>query len=213
MKKRIPIAIAAALTACGAVATTSNDSAESAPQKSAKAKQPPRVGFESFDKGGMAGCFDPKLSGYARAAAERIGGVPCKTSTSAQSSGAPSAGGESWLGKYAGDGDGGTTEFTVTSGGGIGRYFVDGVLVGENGCTGELSGQAVASDNRLTLTVPIPGERRQCQMTFTRQGRNVAVREGDNCSHFHGMSCGFTGSAQKVSSADPLEPSLEDDLD
>ena len=68
MQKRVPIAVAAILTACGAVATTS---AESAPQKSAKPKQ---------SVGGAAGCFDPNLKGYARAVAEQIGGVPCARS-------------------------------------------------------------------------------------------------------------------------------------
>lgn len=43
--RAFPVAIATALAACGAVATTSNDAAESAAQKSAKAKpQPPSVG-------------------------------------------------------------------------------------------------------------------------------------------------------------------------
>ncbi len=41
MKNRVPMAIAAVLTACGAVATTSNDSADSAPQKNASAKMQP----------------------------------------------------------------------------------------------------------------------------------------------------------------------------
>jgi hypothetical protein len=195
MKKRVPIAIAAVLTACGAVATNSNE-AESAPQKSAKAKQPPSAGFPRYEQGGMAGCFDPKLSGYARAAAEHIGGLPCNTPTSAEQ-----GEGDSWIGKYAGRGDGGATQFTVTAGGGAGRYSVAGELIGEGGCSGELSGTGTASGNHLTLIAPIPGERRQCQMVFTRQGKTIAVQEGDNCSYFHGMSCEFSGSVTRRGSS------------
>jgi hypothetical protein len=80
MRNGISIGLAAMLMACG-VAATSNGAAESATQKARpRARpqpQPQRPLVERFDEGGMAGCFDPNLSGFARAAAERIGGVPC----------------------------------------------------------------------------------------------------------------------------------------
>jgi hypothetical protein len=182
MKKRVPIAIAAVLTACGAVATTSNDSAESAPQKRTKAKPQPRVGVESFDRGGMAGCFDPKLSGYARAAAERIGGVPCKTATSADQSGV-----DPWAGQYTG-----TAEMKIARAG-PGRYSVY-IDAGGPGCGGEIEGPATASGDRLTLAVksPQPGYQ-QCRIMFDRAGSTLQASTSGDCYLFTGGDCSFDG--------------------
>lgn len=195
MKKRVPIAIAAVLTACGAVTTTSNDAAESAPQKSAKPRQQPRVGFERFDRGGMAGCFDPKLSGYARAAAERIGGVPCKTP-----SGADQGGGDPWAGQYSG-----TAEMKITRAG-PGRYSVY-IDSGGPGCGGEIEGGATASGNRLTLSVnpPQPGYQ-QCRVMFDRTGSTLQASTSGDCSLFHGGACGFAGPYRRTQSASAPAP-------
>ena len=59
--RAFPVAVAAALAACGAVATTSNDSAESAPQKSATAKPQPPASSPPR-QGGMTG--DPWSGQY-----------------------------------------------------------------------------------------------------------------------------------------------------
>ena len=207
MKKRIPLAIAAVLTACGAVATTSNDSAESAPQKSAKAKHQPRVGFERFDKGGMAGCFDPKLSGYARAAAERIGGVPCKQE--ARSTPAAAKGADPFAGRWSADFDGGGGNVTI-----IRRsptessYWIEMDVANEQGCAGELSGEGTARSNRLTLRVPVPDDSNQCVVDFTRQGGRLSIK-ADYCHHFSGMSCGFTGTASFTDATETLEPPMD----
>jgi hypothetical protein len=90
MRNGTLIGLAAALAACGAASTVTNNTVE-AQQLRTKQKQgqaprrQPRSdplqrerelnGFQ--ESGGMAGCFDPRLRGYPRAAAERIGGRPC----------------------------------------------------------------------------------------------------------------------------------------
>jgi hypothetical protein len=79
MKKGLSLGLSALLMACGVAAT--NDTAESATQRARPKARPQRPVLDDmrFDQGGMAGCFDPNLSGYARRAAEEIGGVPCET--------------------------------------------------------------------------------------------------------------------------------------
>lgn len=157
MRKVTFVGMAAILGACGGVATSSNNSAESAAQGGAKAAPQARSG----------------------------------------------AGGDSWVGDYAGDGDGGGTQFAVRAGRVTGTYAVTGELVGDGeaqGCAGEISGNATAAGSRLTLVVPIPEDSMQCRVTFTRQGTRVQVEE-ENCSYFHGMSCGFSGNVSRRRSA------------
>jgi hypothetical protein len=204
MKKRVPIVIAAVLTACGAVATTSNNSAESAPQKGAKAKQPPSAGFPRYEQGGMAGCFDPRLSGYARAAAERIGGVPCAASRTT-GGGAGGASG-SWAGDYEGRGDGGSLSMRLDNAQTPGRYYASLEIVGEGGCSGELSAQGTALGDRMTLTQRVPDSADICRVNLTRSGQTISIRER-GCTYFHGMSCGFSGSATRRGSAAASTPS------
>jgi hypothetical protein len=188
MKKRVPVAIAAVLTACGAVVTTSNDSAESAPQKSSKAKQPV-LNYPSYDRGGMAGCFDPKLSGYARVAAERIGGVPCKTNSAA-----PQNDNDPYAGRWRGSG-----ELTITAAG-SGRYKVY-LETGAPGCGGEIKGWAVASSSRLMLSVtpPQPGYQ-ACTVAFGRKGPSLEATEYGDCHLFYGGECSFGGDYSRLSS-------------
>lgn len=99
--KVFSLGLAAALMACGA-APVINDAAESATQRTRPKARPqrPEIGPPRFDQGGMAGCFDPNLSGYARAAAERIGGVPCDTPRRTIPSGAASSGATSIIGAW-----------------------------------------------------------------------------------------------------------------
>lgn len=197
MKKRVPIAIAAALTACGAVATTSNDSAESAPQKSAKAKPQPRIGVERFDQGGMVGCFDPNLSGYARVAAERIGGVPCGQSPAGAS-------GDDWPGEYSGDTDGGSGNVSIKSAGG-GAYRVEVATVNsETGCGGSISGAGTVTGNRLSFsdTLSLEGYGKAvCTMRLTRQGNRLNVSGEGDCHLWSGKSCSLMGSMTRRGAA------------
>lgn len=194
MQKRVPIAIAAVLTACGAVATTSNDTAESAPQKTAKAKQP-SAGFPRYEQGGMAGCFNPNLSGQARVAAERIGGVPCNQSSASDANG---AGGDPWVGSYTGDFDGGGGEVAISRASG-GRYNVE-ASVGGPGCSGSISGVGTASGNRLSFSDKMTvGEQGSaiCTMTLAREGNRLSVSGAGECHFWSGMSCGMNGTVTR----------------
>ncbi len=83
MQKSIPIGFALILTACGSTVATIGNTAEAATQKQRRSAPRPQrdVGFRDFDdNAGMAGCFDPRLSGYPRRAAIAAGGHPCATS-------------------------------------------------------------------------------------------------------------------------------------
>lgn len=84
MQKSIPIGIALILAACGAAVTTDNTA--EARQKNTRRNTPQRdVGFPNFDdNAGMAGCFDPNLTGYQRRAAIAAGGRPCATPRSSR---------------------------------------------------------------------------------------------------------------------------------
>lgn len=195
MQKRVPIMIAAVLTACGAVATTSNDSAESAPQKGAKAKQTPQVGPNRYDQGGMAGCFDPRLSGQARTAAERIGGVPCERSATAESG----AGGGDWVGEYRGpfDGANGVVTISRTSAG----LSAEVAMFSDHGCGGSVSAPARVELDRLTL-IKSGDEGPQCRIVMTRSGDHLDVSES-GCTYFHGRSCEFNGRVMRVRATSP----------
>jgi len=204
MQRSLPVSVAILLAACGAATTTSNDAAESATQSSGKAKQQPRIGFENFDRGGMAGCFDPNLSGYARQQAERIGGQPCGLSAS----GAKGAEGQSdtdYAGHWSGQFDGGQGTVTIMRrSAGANDYEVNVTVAGNSGCSGEVSGSGRVSAGRLVLTEASEPDR-ICRVSFTRRGNSLAVSE-DGCMAFHGMSCGFSGNARFVHGTDSLEP-------
>lgn len=192
MKKRVPLAVAAALTACGAVATTSNDAAESAPQgKSKAAQKQPQIGFPDSSRGGMAGCFDPSLSGYARTQAERIGGVPCE-----QEAGETETGGASWVGEYRGPVDGATGVVTITRAGG--GLSAEAVMFSDHGCGGSVSGPVTMQAGRLVLTkTPSEAEAPQCRIVMTREGSSLTVQE-NRCTYYHGRSCEFNGRLTRV---------------
>jgi hypothetical protein len=186
MQRSLPVSVAILLAACGVAATTSNDAAESATQKSGKAKQRARVGFESFDRGGMAGCFDPNLSGHARAAAERIGGVPC-----AEAPATTAAGSDSWIGEYEGPAvEGMTAGVSIRRGVAPNRYQVR-VEVGGPGCGGQVEGMGIAANNRMTVIVPVSEGSGQCRVQLDRNGSTLSMDESDDCLGMHGAQCRF----------------------
>ena len=197
MQRSIPVSFAILLAACGVAATTSNDAAESATQKSrGKAKQQPRIGFESFDRGGMAGCFDPRLSGYARAAAERIGGVPCETGAAGNN-----AGGDPWVGEYEGPADEGMRgTVSIARGSAANRYRVE-VGVAGPGCGGGVDGTGTVANNRMSLSVRVPDEPEQCQIFLDRNGSSLNVTEAGGCLYFHGAQCRFDARVSRTRSA------------
>ena len=190
MQKSVLVLAAAALAACGAAVTSSNDAAQSATQKNRPNAPPPGgVGFQNFDEGGMAGCFDPNLTGYPRAAAERAGGVPCQGGKS----GVSTSSSDPWLGTYMARVEGGTATMSIANGGAPSRYRVGFEVTTPSGCSGEVDGVAVASGNRLSLIVPVPDSGSQCRIDINRNGARVAAQESD-CFYFHGAQCEFSGS-------------------
>ena len=198
MQRSLPITIAVLLAACGAAVTSTNDAAESATQKNRR-NAPPRggIGFQNYDQGGMAGCFDPNLSGYPRAAAERAGGVPCDQT---QSNAAGAQAGDGWAGHYAGQFDGGRGEFTITGPRRVGFAYDVRMSVAGGGCSGEANGSGDARGNVLTFAIPTGNQVEGaglCQITLRRNGNVVRVSE-DGCMELHGMSCEFSGSATRL---------------
>jgi hypothetical protein len=196
MQRSLPVSVAILLAACGVAATTSNDAAESATQSSGKAKQRQRVGFESFDRGGMAGCFDPNLSGYARQAAERIGGVPC-----AEAPATSATGSDPWIGEYEGPAaEGMTGHVSIAAGTAPNRYRL-GIDVTGPGCSGSINGTGIATNNRMSLTERAPGQAEQCRISLVRNGSTIVVGEIEGCLYFHGAQCSFDARVTRQSSA------------
>ncbi len=194
MQTSLPISVAVLLAACGVAATSSNDMAD-AQARGGKQKQRPSIGFENFEQGGMAGCFDPKLSGYARQAAERAGGRPCGDAPAASPAGA-----DSWIGEYEGPFDGATGHVSIARAGS--GLTVEVSMFSDHGCGGSASGRGAVQGNRLTLTMP-PQESGQCRIVMTRQGSGFAVQE-DSCTYYHGRSCEFTGSVTRQGQRAPV---------
>jgi hypothetical protein len=206
MQKSIPIGIFLGLAACGAAVTTSNNSAEAVTQGQRRNAPPRDVGFENFSDrpGGMAGCFDPRLSGYPRRAAEAAGGRPCGEGERGGQSVAGQSG-DGWSGNYSGRFDGGRGTVEISS---LGRssYLVEVSTVGQGtGCSGGASGTGSASGNRMTLAMPDPFSGGQCRITMDRNGGTLAVHE-DNCLGLHGAQCNFEGSVTRRAGADAAAP-------
>jgi len=115
---------------------------------------------------------------------------------------APAAGaqaqGQEWAGTYKatadGGADGGTGELTISSEqAGTYRALLE---IGREGCAGSVEGRGTAQGNRLVVTATVPDQPRQCQITLTREGDVIRMAE-ENCSHFHGASCAFDGTARR----------------
>lgn len=201
MKKRVPLAIAAALAACG-VAATADNAADSAQTSAKRDKQgaakidPVKEHLDllrATEGGGMPGCFDPSLSGRPRAVAERLGGVPCDSGAGGSDAGSS----DSWPGIYDGESDGGSLMVTVKDGTAPNRFPVSVEVIGDGGCGGEVSGTGVVSGNKMALIARVPNIGEMCRMVLTRSGSNLHVQEGSSCHYFHGLSCEFTGNAER----------------
>lgn len=213
MSKRIIITAATILAACGGVATTADNSASaSAADQGGKSKAQSKGtndalqrmrDMQSFDTGGLPGCFDPKLSGRARAVAERNGAKPCEheSNGSAQSGAGGAAG---FAGHWEGDFDGGEGSATIVQvAEGRNEYMVNVEVAGREGCSGSVRGSGAVRGNALVMLAGEGAE--QCKVTFTPRGQSLALQES-NCAYFHGMSCGFSGSARFKHATDTLEP-------
>jgi hypothetical protein len=191
MQKSVLVLGAAVLAACGAAVTSSNNAAQSATQRSRGTAPPRGVGVPNFHQsGGMAGCFDPNLSGYPRAAAERAGGVPCAQQRSTGATG-EGAGGASWTGEYEGQLAGGLGHVRISEPTSANYYRVQ-AEVGNNACVAEYSAQPTG--NRMVMEIPVENNQALCTITLTRNGRAISLRENHCLQYARARrACGFVG--------------------
>ena len=197
MKKRIPIVMAAILTACGAAATSSDNSADAAGgKKSAGRERDQQAELDAYIKeavemenavqnGGIPGCY---------------GGEPCNDESSSTGSG-----GDDWGGKYKGrSGEFTVGDLTIARVGGGNRYSVA-LEIGAPGCGGEMKGTGTASAARMTMIIPVPNGGGQCRVVLDRRGSALSVSGSDGCAQFHGAQCSFDGTYARgrVASAAP----------
>lgn len=210
MKMTTPIAIAAILTACGAAATSADNSADASQsarrggdqqrkqQRELDAYLKEAADMESaVQNGGIPGCFDPSLTGRERAVAERLGGVPC--SETSQGAAALASGGDNWSGRYRGGGEYAGGDLNIRRADAT-RYYLR-FEIGAPGCGGEIDGIGHATANRMTISVSVPDSDQQCRIMLDRQGSTLRVNEGGACSYFHGAQCSFNGSYVRGRSA------------
>ena len=155
MQEGVLVPVAALLAACGVIATTSNDAAVSATQNRQGKAEPRRsVGFQNYEEGGMAGCFDPSLAGYPRRAAERAGGVPCE-----QSPAQPAP--------------------TATSGAALTRAWLIGTWVAANAkCEASAPTVRFSNDGRFSGTT-LAGDWRLARNQIVLTWRDVSEWEGE----------------------------------
>jgi hypothetical protein len=190
MKKRVPIVMAAVLTACGAAATSSDNSADAAGEKKSASRERDQ---------------QAKLDAYIKESVEmesavQNGGIPgCYGGSCADESGSTVPGGD-WSGHYKGRGAFTVGDLTIARAGGGNRYSVA-LEIGAPGCGGEVKGTGSASANRMTMTVPVSDGGEQCRFVLDRQGSTLSVSEGDGCANFHGAQCSFDGSYARDRSA------------
>lgn len=193
MKKRVPILMAAILTACGAAVTSGDNSADAAGgKKGAGRERDQQAELDAFIKeakemesavqnGGIPGCY---------------GGEPCK-----DESGSTGSGGDDWGGQYKGRGGEFTNgDLNIARAGGGNRYSLA-LEIGAPGCGGEMKGTGTASAARLTMTVPVPNGGGQCRVVLDRQGSGLRVSESDGCAQFHGAQCSFNGTFARTRAA------------
>ena len=214
MRRRFPTTLAIFLTACGGAGVATNNvvGSEANAQRGSGNNQQydSRAGIDDAiaahgytNNGGIPGCFDPALSGRARAVAERGGAVPCESSGKSDAS-ARNASVSGFDGYWAGDFDGSAGEAIIARGAG-GRYGVQLSVSNREGCAGEIQGQASVQGGRLVLVDRIPNGGGICRVTMTRRGATLTVEE-DNCAFHHGLSCGFSGTLRFRESNEGLEP-------
>lgn len=68
------------------------------------------------------------------------------------------------------------------------------LVVGTAKCDGLFEGAGTVEDGKLILRTTNPDYKDDaCRITIARTPKGIAVTEGDNCSIWHGVSCGFEG--------------------
>lgn len=191
MKKRIPIVMAAILTACGAAATSSDNSADAAGgKKSAGRERDQQAELDAYIKeavemesavqnGGIPGCY---------------GGEPCGEGSSSTGSG-----GDDWSGHYKGGGKFAGGDLNIKRADGA-RYSVA-FEIGGQGCGGGVDGTGTANGNRMTMSVPVQSGYQQCRIVLDRQGSTLRASESGDCYLFYGGQCSFDGTYTRERSA------------
>ncbi len=104
-----------------------------------------------------------------------------------------------WSGRYEGDFDGGSGEITIARDGT--RYVAEIGVYGDGGCVGGTRGTGEVRGGSFvfqSVYEDYEGVQQTCEVTLTPEGRRFTTRP-QNCSYFHGASCDFTGSVEKVS--------------
>jgi hypothetical protein len=69
-------------------------------------------------------------------------------------------------------------------------------VVGTQGCAGSIDARGAADGENLKAQANTD-DNATCILELRRTKKGVRVDEGDNCSLFHGASCGFTGDYRK----------------
>lgn len=115
---------------------------------------------------------------------------------------AVAAANDPFVGRYTGDGDGGGTEITVTRKGD--GYTLDAAVYGDRGCAGSLSASARPVNATTIRATKANGDGSTCRFTMTKKGASWSVATED-CGTWSGLSCGWDGTATKVSAA-PSKP-------
>ncbi len=91
-------------------------------------------------------------------------------------------------GSYSSRGPGFSRSARIASNG-PGTYRVDLGVTARN-CTGELEAYGEVVRGNLVVTPPTQDE--SCQVTISRRGAGIVVRER-SCLNYHGVSCDFSG--------------------
>lgn len=98
-------------------------------------------------------------------------------------------------GKWHGKGDGMANDLVITPNGNGYHASLD--TAWANGCTGNIEGDAVLTDSTLKITGNDPDADAICTIDIKFSGKKASIKEGENCSYYHGVSCDFEGDLKK----------------
>ncbi len=92
-------------------------------------------------------------------------------------------------GEYRGFGDGAEMSMTVT-----GNEFS--LSIGATGCVGFAEGLHRSKGDKVWVAQVTDGME-ACEITVTDARDHYLIEEGEGCTYFHGVSCGFSGQVSK----------------
>lgn len=97
-----------------------------------------------------------------------------------------------WPGKYEGD-----LMVRISPIHRVTLITANGACTGDAGLAGGAPSQTDAPD-RLRVTLNDTATNAVCHVVLTRQGDRLTVSEDGDCSAWHGATCAFSGTAQRV---------------